>query len=216
MKLYTSYRSDAAYRVRIALTFKGLPHESEYFDVDDRDGLIHDPDYREINPQGVVPTLGEGYRRYRQSIAIMEYLEECYPTPPILPGSSRDRERIRSLSQLIVSDIAPLTGPRALAYLKTSLGLDEEGCKSWIWYWSEQGLAALESLLKDNPATTNYCHGDLPTMADICLVSQVHGFEQHGWRLETFPTIERIYRTCMELDAFRTTAPEFQPDNPSA
>ena len=212
MKLYTSYLSNAAYRVRIALDLKDLPYEPEYVLLNRDTGEEQSPEYLGLNPLGMVPTLVDGHRIYRQSLSILEYLEDVYPIPSILPGSSRDRERIRSLSQVIATDIEPLTNPRIRAYMMDRLGLREEQCARWNQHWIHKGLQALEKLMEDNPGTTRFCHGDLPTMADICLVSQAHGYEQQGWDLDQYPTIARIYRNCMNLSAFRSTAPQYQPD----
>jgi len=212
MKLYTTHRSSAAYRVRIALAYKGLEYESEYVSLNKTTGDIRTPEYLEMNPQGMVPTLVEGRRVYRQSLAILEYLDEVYPHPSILPGNSRDRERIRSLSQVIVRDIDPLTEPRVIAYLKQDLELGNKACKTWAKHWYDEGMQALERLMADNPATSRFCHGDIPTMADICLVPQVKMAESLGWPLSTYPTIARIYHRCLELEAFRSTAPQLSDE----
>jgi maleylacetoacetate isomerase len=211
MKLYTSHLSSAAYQVRIALAYKGLPYQAEYVQLDPLTGKNRDPDYLEINLLGLVPTLLDGQRVYRQALAIMEYLEEVYPEPPVLPGDSRDRERIRALSHFTVCNIERRTDPQTMAYLKNQLLLDRKACNTWTRYWFEQGLETLERLLVNNPATSCYCHGDVPTMADICLVSQAYQGDEWGL-LGRYPTIQRIYVTCMELDAFRATAPKLQPD----
>ena len=212
MKLYTSHQSTGAYRVRIALNLKSLAYEPEFIYLEDDTGADRRPEYLSLNPQGMVPTLIDGYRVYRQSLAILEYLEEGYPEPRILPGSNRDRERIRSLSQVIVTDTDPLTSPRVLAHLREKLGLDEGACDDWVRHWVHESLTALEAFMVDNPATSRYCHGDVVTMADICLVSQVYDIEHQGWDLSPYPTIERIYRNCMAIDAFVDAAPKTQPD----
>ena len=212
MKLYTSYLSNAAYRVRIALDLKDLPYEPEYVLLNKDTGEDQSPEYLGINPLGMVPTLIDGHRVYRQSLSILEYLEDVYPVPSILPGSSRDRERIRSLSLVIATDIEPLTNFRIQAYMNDKLSLNDEQYAQWNRHWIHKGLQALEKLMEDNPATSSFCHGDLPTMADICLVSQVHGYEQQGWDLHQYPTVARIYQHCMNLSAFSSTAPQYQPD----
>ena len=216
MKLYTSYLSNAAYRVRITLHLKDLPYEPEFVLLSEGTGEQLTPEYLELNPLGMVPTLIDGQRVYRQSLSILEYLEDVYPVPSILPGSSRDRERIRSLSQVIATDVEPLTNPRILAFLKDRFGLNDESCAQWGRHWIHKGLQALEKLMENNPATSRFCHGDLPTMADICLVSQVHEYEQQGWDLEQYPTVARIYFNCMELEPFTATAPRYQPDAQAA
>jgi maleylacetoacetate isomerase len=212
IKLYTSYRSKTAYAVRIGLALKGLPYESKYIDLDATTGLAQDPKYLAINPQGVVPTLIDGQRVYRQALPILEYLEERYPPPLMLPGDSRDRARIRSVCQVIVSDIVPLIEPRVLSYLQGPLGQHEQECQAWHRHWLEQGLQDLEELMADNPASAVFCHSDLPTMADICLMSLVHGLVRGGGSLTAYPTLERLYRKYLSIEAFIETAPERQPD----
>ena len=212
IKLYTSYCSNAAYAVRIGLALKGLAYEAEYIALDATTGLAQDPEYLVINSQGVVPTLIDGRRVYRQSLPILEYLEECYPHPLILPGDSRDRARIRSVCQVIVSDILPLIEPRVLSYLKGPLGQNEHECWAWQRHWVEQGLKDLESLMVDNPASAVFCHGDLPTIADICLMSLVHGVVRNGGNLSAYPTVNRLYQEYLKIEAFIETAPEKQPD----
>ena len=212
MKLYTSHQSTGAYRVRIALNLKSLAYEPEFIYLGEETGTDQRPEYLSINPQGMVPTLIDGHRVYRKSLAILEYLEEGYPTPSILPGSNRDRERIRSLSQVMVTDTAPLTSPRVLAHLRERMGLGRKACDDWVKHWTHESLRALEALMADNPATARFCHGDVVTMADICLVSQVYGVERQGWDLSGYPTVERIYRNCMAIDAFVDAAPSMQPD----
>ena len=212
MKLYTSHQSTGAYRVRIALNLKSLAYEPEFIYLGEETGTDQRPEYLSINPQGMVPTLIDGHRVYRKSLAILEYLEEGYPKPSILPGSNRDRERIRSLSQVMVTDTDPLTSPRVLAHLRESMGLNGKACDDWVLHWTHESLRALEALMADNPATARFCHGDVVTMADICLASQVYGLAQQGWDLSGYPTVERIYRNCMEIDAFVDAAPRTQPD----
>jgi maleylacetoacetate isomerase len=212
MKLYTSHQSTGAYRVRIALNLKAIAYEPEFIALDRETGTDRSPEYLSLNPQGMVPTLIDGQRVYRKSLAILEYLEESYPSPSILPGSNRDRERIRSLSQVMVTDTSPLVSPRVLSHLREELGLGKGARKEWVRHWTAQSLEALESLMVDNPATSRYCHGDVVTMADICLVSQVYGLVQQGWDLSAYPTIDRIYHNGMDLPAFADAAPRLQPD----
>jgi maleylacetoacetate isomerase len=212
IKLYTSYCSNAAYAVRIGLAVKGLSYESKYIDLDATAGLARDLEYLAINPQGVVPTLIVGQRVYRQSLPILEYLDERYPHPLMLPGDSRDRARIRSVCQVIVSDILPLIEPRVLSYLKGPLGQNEQERRAWHRHWLEQGLKDLEDLMADNPASAVFCHGDMPTIADICLMSLVHGVVRDGGSLSAYPTLNRLYQKYLTIEAFIETAPEKQPD----
>jgi len=204
MKLYTHANSNAAYHVRIALNYKQIPYDPEYLLIDEITGEHRDPAYLDLNPLGMVPTLIDGRRVYRQSLAILEYLEEVYPHPTILPGTSRDRERIRSLAQIIVTHTDPLINTRVGAFLKNEMGIDSTRRRTWTRTWVNKGLNALEHQIADNPATSSYCHGDIPTMADICLVPVVSCAQEKGEDLERYPTISRIYRSCMKLDAFRS------------
>ncbi len=204
MKLYTHSSSNAAYHVRITLNYKQIPYDPEYLLLDEATGEHRNPEYLDLNPLGMVPTLIDGRRVYRQSLAILEYLEEVYPHPPILPGSSRDRERIRSLAQIIVTHTDPLTNARVNAFLRNDLGIDSKGRKKWNRTWIRKGLSALEHQIAGNPATSTYCHGDLPTLADICLVPVVACATEKGEDVERYPTITRIYQSCMMLSAFRT------------
>ena len=212
IKLYTSYCSNAAYAVRIGLALKGLSYESKHIDLDVTTGLAQDPHYLVINPQGDVPTLIDGQRVYRQSLPILEYLEERYPHPLMLPGDSRDRARIRSLCQVIVSDILPLIEPRVLSYLQGPLGQNVQERHAWHRHWLEQGLEDLEDLMADNPASAVFCHGDVPTTADICLMPLVHGLVREGGSLSAYPTLHRLYQKYLKIEAFIETAPEKQPD----
>jgi len=206
MKIYTSRHSSAGYRARIALHIKGLPYETEYVDLDPQSGESANPEVLAMDPDGTVPIVVEGRRIYRHGLACLEYLEESYPTPSIIPGSNRDRERIRALCTVISSDIDPLADAKTIAYLKGQLNFDEDRCNAWRRHWLHRGMHALESLMQDNPATARFCHGDVPTMADICLVSQVPALARMGDTLERYPTIQAVVQNCMELDAFRLTA----------
>jgi maleylacetoacetate isomerase len=202
MKLYVSYANNAVYRVRIALALKGLDYQPEEVILDEHTGKSNNPEYLALNPVGTVPTLVDGKRVYRQSFAILEYLEDVYPTPSLLPGSSRDRERVRALSHLIIGDIDPLTDMRVLAYLKNHLALGKTARAVWVRHWFEQGFSALERLIANNPATGRYCHGDLVTFADICLIPQMRTAELLGWHSNPYPALNEIYHHCMELPEF--------------
>lgn len=203
MKIYTSPNCSITYRARIALQIKGLPYESEYVELDPETGESTNRDFLAMNPDGTTPVIVEGRRIFRQGVAFLEYLEESYPTPSIIPGSNRDRERIRALATVIGSDIDPLLDPRALAYLANRLHMSDEQCTAWRRHWIHRGLQTLERLMEDNPGTARYCHGDVPTMADICLVSQLPELQKLGHGVDGYPTIERVVQNCMELDEFR-------------
>lgn len=212
LKLYTYWRSTAAYRVRIVLNLKKLRHELIPIHLTRDGGEQHRPEYREYNPQGLVPTLLDGERVLRQSMAILEYLDEVYPEPPLLPATPRDRARVRSMAQLIACDIHPLNNLRVLQYLEKEIGAGESRRGAWYRYWVNEGFEALEYLLADNPSTGIFCEGDEPGLADACLVPQVYNANRFEISLDPYPTIRRINEACLEISAFQDAAPERQPD----
>ena len=211
MKLYTYFRSSAAFRVRIALNLKGLEYEPRFVnllkDEQRADG------YREVNPQGLVPTLEDGADTLTQSIAIIEYLDERYPDPPLLPHDPAGRARVRSLALAIACDIHPLNNTRVVQYLERTLGVGKGDRLTWYCHWIAEGFSALERLL-DNPATGRFCHGDAPTMADVALVPQVANAQRFGCNLEPYPRLRAINEACVALPAFTRAAPANQPDEP--
>ena len=209
MELYGYWRSSAAYRVRIALNLKGL--EAAQHPVNLRTGEHRGEAYRRINPQGRVPVLVDGGAAYTQSIAILEYLEERYPEPPLLPGSAGERARVRALVQLVASDMHPVNNLSVLQYLVKELGAGDAQKLAWYRHWIAEGFSALEAMLADE-RTGRFCHGDAPGMADLCLVPQVYNARRFECDLSAYPTIVRIDAACAELDAFRKAAPEAQPD----
>jgi maleylacetoacetate isomerase len=178
MRLYGFWRSLATYRVRVALALKGL--DAEVVSIDLLKGFQHDAAYKAVNPQSVVPALviDDGPPLF-QSMAILEYLDETHPQPPLLPQDARGRARVRGLAQIVVSDGHPLIVPRIRAYLEKELHLDEAARNRWLAHWSLQALEAVEGHLAKEPATGRYCHGDTPTLADICLASQVIGAKNY-------------------------------------
>lgn len=212
MKLYTSHNSTAAHRVRIALNLKGLPYDVEHVRMTGGYADASEVEFRSVNPQGMVPTLVDGHRVFTQSLAILEYLDESYPDPALIPGTNRDRQRIRSLAQVVACDVQPLTSQRTLAYLGERMGIGEELLAKWQKHWLDTGFGALEYLMRDNPASMVFCHGDVPTMADVCLVPQVRAAMDAGLDLKPYPTLKRIYETCMTFEQFQAAAPENQPD----
>lgn len=216
MKLYTFYQSGSAYRVRIALNLKGLEYEPIFIRGGRGSQALQAPDYLALNPQGVVPTLVHDGRVLAQSMPIIEYLEEICPAPPLLPVNAADRERVRALAQLVVSDIHPLMTARVIDYLANELVLSKEQQQSWLRHWNLRGLCALEALLATHPATGRYCHGDEPTLADICLVPQVYTARRFGCDLTDLPTVRRIDDACSRHPAFQRAAPENQPDAPES
>lgn len=210
MKLYNYFRSSAAYRVRIALHLKNVPFE--YVPVHLVKGEQHTEAYRTLNRQALVPTLSDGETVVTQSLAIIEYLDECHPKPPLLPSSPAERARVRAIALSIACDIHPLNNLRVLRYLTRTLGVGEEAKDAWYRHWIETGLAALEGQLAADAMTGSCCHGDKPTMADICLVPQLANARRTNIPLEPYPTLTRIDAHCRALDAFVRAAPERQPD----
>jgi maleylacetoacetate isomerase/maleylpyruvate isomerase len=210
VRLYTYFRSSAAFRVRIALNLKGLAYEAQFLSLPK--GAHRQPDYASINPQGLVPmlVLDDGFR-LAQSLAIMEYLEEMHPTPPLLPADSKGRARVRSLSALIACEIHPLNNLRTLQYLKRALGQSEEQINAWYRHWIADGLAKLEADLAMD-TTGKFCHGDLPGMADCCLVPQIFNARRYECDLAPYPGVMRVFEACMEIDAFDRAQPSKQPD----
>lgn len=212
MQLYSYFRSSAAYRVRIALNIKGLPYDYAPVHLLKDGGQQLKPDYTRLNPQALVPTLVDGSAVLTQSMAIIEYLEETHPAPPLLPSTPVARARVRALAQGIACDIHPLNNLRVLRYLKRDLNLSDEARDAWYRHWTETGLLALERMLADSPDTGTYCHGDAPTLADACLIPQVFNARRLDCDLTAMPIIERIDAACRALPAFAQAAPESQPD----
>ena len=210
MKLYGYFRSSAAFRVRIALNLKKLDYETLPIHLRRNDQSR--PDYLGVNPQGLVPTLDDSGRRLIQSLAIIEYLDETYPDPPLLPQSPEDRARVRALAEIVACDIHPINNLRVLRYLMHSLGHDETAVAAWYNHWIDAGFQALERLLAGDARTGNFCQGDAPGLADIALVPQVVNAERYRLDLAPYPTINRIFDNCMKLEPFGAAHPNKQPD----
>lgn len=210
MKLYTYYRSQASFRVRIAMNVKGLAHEDTYLHLEKGDQF--DPAYKAVNPQMVVPTLIDGDAKLFQSLAILEYLEEQYPDPPLLPKDTASRAWCRGFALINIADSHPLLVPRIRHYLSDDLKLPHAAMVAWIGHWLGAGLAAMESLLTEHDEAGSFCHGGQPTLADIGLVTQVTPAKTFGTALDAYPRVTRIYETCMALPAFADAAPAKQPD----
>jgi maleylacetoacetate isomerase len=210
VKLYTFWRSQAAFRVRIALNLKGLTREDAFVNLDR--GEQFKPEYTAQNPQAVVPTLYDGNAKLFQSLAILEYLEEKYPNPPILPKDLLARAWVRGFALINAADSHPLITPRIRNYLSDVLKVDEAGRTAWIQHWLGGGLNAMEALLAEKLPTTEFCHGDSPTVADICLVTQVTPALLFQTNLEPFKRVMRIYDTCKAIPAFAEAHPRRQPD----
>ncbi|NMG67001.1 maleylacetoacetate isomerase [Azoarcus indigens] len=212
MKLYTYFRSSAAYRVRIALALKGLDYEAVPVHLVRGGGEQHQPEYRALNPAGLLPALEAGGQVLTQSLAIIEYLDETHPEPPLLPGSALDRARIRAIAQTIACEVHPLNNLRVLKYLSGTLAVDEAAKKAWYHHWVGSGLATVERLLAGDPRTGTFCHGDTPTLADLCLAPQVFNARRFDCDLSAMPTITRIVAACEALEAFIQASPARQPD----
>lgn len=218
MKLYGYWRSLATFRVRIALALKGLKLDSPEIPIDLIKGAQHDAAYRKVNPQAVVPALilDDGGAPLFQSMAILEYLEETHPQPPLLPKDARGRARVRGLAQICVSDGHPFIVPRVRGYLEKELGLDEAARNRWVAHWSLKALEALEGHLAHEKDTGRYCHGDAPTLADVCLASQVVAAKDYGrCDVSGVPAVMRVYGECMKLGAFAQSHPSRQPGAPA-
>ena len=215
IKLYSYWRSSAAYRVRIALNLKQLAHEIVPVHLINNGGEQHSDAYREINPQECVPTLLDGARVFRQSMAIIEYLEEAYPdTVALLPSMARDRARVRALAQVVACDIHPLNNLRVMQFLEREFSSPQVERERWTRHWISAGFRALELMLEGNSATGIFCDGDTPTMADLCLVPQVYNARRFNIDMTAFPVITRIEQQCLQLPAFDSARPENQADAP--
>lgn len=213
MKLYTYFRSSAAYRVRIALNLKGLDYQSVPVHLVKEGGQHRKPEYLAVNPSGLVPAFEtDDGALLSQSLAIIEYLEETHPDPALLPAGAVDRARVRGLAQAIACDIHPVNNLRVLAYLQARLGASGEQKSAWYRHWVDEGLAVVESMLADDARTGVFCHGDSPGLADCCLVPQVFNARRFECDLSALPTINRIVAACEDLEAFAMAAPARQPD----
>ncbi len=208
MKLYEGVRSSASFRVRIALNLKGLPYDSQVIDL--RAGEHRRPEYTRINPQQAVPALNDGGRTLAQSMAILEYLEEIHPEPPLLPRTAAERARVRAMAQLVACEIHPLNNTRVLGYLDQELRASEQARDRWYAHWVHEGFRGLEPMLGD-AETGQLCHGDAPTFADVFLVPQVVNAQRFKVDLAEFPRVVRIFDRCMKLPAFERAHPKNHP-----
>ena len=212
LKLHTYFRSSAAFRVRIALNLKQLDYTAVPVHLLRDGGEQHQPAYMQLNPSALLPTLEDGTLVIAQSLAILEYLDETYPLPPLMPVDAPGRARVRALALSIACDIHPLNNLRVLRYLKTDLDIGEERRNEWYRHWVKIGFITLERLLAGAPATAAFCHGAAPTLADCCLVPQVLNAQRMNCPLHDYPVLMRIHETCMGLDAFSRAAPDRQQD----
>ena len=212
LKLYTYFRSSAAYRVRCALNLKGLAWEAVPIHLLRAGGEQNQAAYRLKSPLGTVPVLESEAGVLSQSLAIIEYLDETQPLPPLLPSSAWERARVRAIAQTIACDIHPINNLRVLNYLGDHFAASQQQKNAWYRHWVSQGLAAVERLLAGNAATGTFCHGETPTLADCCLVPQVFNARRFDCPLEALPTIRRIVQACEQLPAFQQAAPARQAD----
>lgn len=208
--LYDYWRSSASYRVRIALNIKGLAYETRSVHLVRDGGQQHAVPYRALNPQQLVPCLVDGDRVITQSLAIIDYLDEAWPLQPLLPMDRDGRARVRALAMVVACDVHPLGNLRVLQYLQNQLGVDDAQKAEWSRHWITIGFDALEAMLASDETTGRFCHGDTPTLADVCLMPQI--YNAHRWQvpMEPYPTLRRVHLACSELDAFRRAAPEAQ------
>lgn len=210
MKLYTYFRSSASFRVRIALNLKGIAYEAQFVHLPK--GEHRAASYSSVNPQGLTPTLVvDDGEQLGQSLAIMEYLDETHPKPALLPSDAKGRARVRSLSLLIACEIHPLNNLRTLQYLKRALGQNEEQVNAWYRHWVADGLAKFEADLAAG-SSSRFCYGDMPTMADCCLVPQIFNAQRYQCALAPYPVTMRAFEECMKLEAFDRAQPSRQPD----
>ena len=210
MKLYTYFRSSAAFRVRIALNLKGLTYQPVFVHL--AKGEHRQPDYAKVNPQALLPTLElDDGTRLTQSLAIIEWLDEKHPTPALLPKEALARARVRSLAYLVASEIHPVNNLRVLQHLKRALGQSQEQIDSWYRHWIADGLTKLEAELATG-GSGKFSHGDAPGMADCCLVPQIFNAKRYNSGLAPYPITMRVFDNCMKLDAFERAQPAKQPD----
>ncbi len=212
LTLYDYWRSSACYRVRIALNLKGLAYTQKPVHLVKNGGEQHSAAHRELNPQESVPVLVHGERVIRQSLSIIEYLDEACSGEPLLPANARDRAHVRGLAQLVACDIHPLNNLRVMQYLEREIGVQQPERERWTRHWMTEGFRAFEAILTADSATGAYCHGDVPTMADICLIPQVYNAYRFGVDMAPYPTIRRVNEQCLSLPAFDAARPERQPD----
>ena len=212
LTLHSYFRSSASYRVRIAINLKGLPYTYAPVHLLKDGGQHHTADYQRVNPAQLVPTLVDDGHPIGQSMAIMEYLEETHPEPPLMPRDALGRARVRGLAQSVACEIHPLNNLRVLQYLDNDLKVDEATKATWYRHWITLGFTAIEAMLASDPSTGTFCHGNTPGLADCCLIPQIANSRRFETPLDAFPTIRRIEQACLALDAFAKAAPQLQPD----
>ena len=212
MKLYTFFRSSASYRVRIALNLKGLTYEQAPIHLRRGGGEQLSAAYKAINPQALVPTLEDNGKVLTQSLAIIEYLEETHPNPPLLPKDPADKALVRSMAMVIACEVHPIQNLRVLNYVKKEYNQTDEQVNRWAQQWIDLGLSALEQMIVAQSKPVKYCFGAAPTLADICLVPQLGNARRYACDLSRYPNILAVEKDCLALHAFANAAPEKQPD----
>jgi len=210
--LYGYFRSSAAFRVRIALNLKGIKANYRFVHLLKDGGQQHGPSYRAINPQEIIPTLVHDDHVIGQSLAAIEYLDEIHPNPPILPHDAPGRARVRQLAYVVACDVHPINNLRVSNFLRDKYGTNLEAQRNWHQHWITLGFTALETLLSSSPETGRFCHGDSPTLADICLIPQIANARRVALDLAAFPTLLRIETAALALPAFDAALPANQPD----
>ena len=210
LTLHGYFRSSASFRVRIALNLKGI----EFAQINHhlRKNEQRAPEYLALQPQGLVPALDTGRGIIAQSMAMIEWLDETQPGAKLLPDDADGRARVRALAQVVACDIHPIDNLRVLRYLRTEMGQDEAAVQAWYNFWIAEGFAALEAMLADDPRTGRFCHGDTPTLADICLVPQVVNSRNFKLDMAPYPTIQRVYDAAVAIPAVAQAFPDKQPD----
>lgn len=208
LTLYTYYRSTAAYRVRIALNYKTLDYKSIEVNLIKEGGEQHLAQFTDVNPQGLVPVLQDQTEQFTQSIAIMEYLEERYPSPNLLPAEINARSFVRSLSQMIACEMHPLNNLRVLQYLQGPFKHNDDDKLTWYHHWLRLGFDALEQRLANHDLTGKCCYGDTPTMVDMCLIPQIYNANRFEFDMSDYPTLQRINDYCLQMEAFQKATPE--------
>jgi maleylpyruvate isomerase len=212
LTLYTYFRSSAAYRVRIALNLKGLKPDYRFIHLLKDGGQQHSDAYKAVNPQNVIPTLIDNGHAIGQSLAIIEYLEETHPEPPLLPKDAFSRARVRQIAYAVACDIHPVNNLRVLQHLKRDFAASEAQRTDWQKHWISLGFEAIETLLAQSPETGAYCHGNTPTLADICLIPQMANARRVNLDLAPYPTLLRIEQAALAHPAFAAAQPMEQPD----
>ncbi|MFT5539366.1 MAG: maleylacetoacetate isomerase [Alphaproteobacteria bacterium] len=212
MELYDYFRSSASFRVRIGLNLKGLSPERRFIHLTRDGGEQFGSDFTKLNPQQLVPVLVDEGEAFTQSLAILEYLDETHPEPPFLPKDAAGRARVRALALSIACDLHPLNNLRVLFYLKDQMDQPEEARNAWYRHWVAKGLEALEGALAGGVHTGDFCHGDVPGLADICLVPQIFNAKRFDCTLDAYPVVMRVFETCMAHSAFDAAQPAKQPD----